>query len=556
MPEITINGRPCTFEKGENILQVALRNGMEIPHYCWHPGLSVVASCRICLAEVWAPNPRNGNALEPMPKLMPTCQTPCGEGQVVYTDSPKAIANQKSVMEYLLINHPVDCPVCDQAGECHLQDYSYQYGRGASRFEEEKVKQPKKDLGPHVLLYSDRCIMCTRCVRFTREVTATAEITIEGRGSTEQIDVFPGVALDNELSANVVDLCPVGALLDKDFLFQQRVWYLKKTPSIDGITASGDNISVEHNEDRVYRIKPRENMEVNRWWISDEIRYGWKFVHDESRLQVPRVRGEEPFALTEAPLAYEAAYAKAIELLSRPGAKVGFLASPMLTCEDVFLLASAVKALASGASLAVGPVPRAGEDKTFPGGYTICAEKAPNARGVRRVLSKLAAPDAPVMEFAEFMQALPRLDVLLLTGNYPSDWVPPALAEAVRGKAVILLDTLPNRLTELADVLIPTATWVEKSGSFENAKGRIQAFERAISPADYSKGESQVALDLLAARQEVEATTPDRLAAPIFVAAAVRREIADRLGLREFTEAVHLPPETARVEADMQLVDL
>jgi len=556
MPEITINGRPCTFEKGENILQVALRNGMEIPHYCWHPGLSVVASCRICLAEVWAPNPRNGNALEPMPKLMPTCQTPCGEGHVVHTDSPKAIANQKSVMEYLLINHPVDCPVCDQAGECHLQDYSYQYGRGASRFEEEKIKQPKKDLGPHVLLYSDRCIMCTRCVRFTREVTETAEITIEGRGSTEQIDVFPGMALDNELSANVVDLCPVGALLDKDFLFQQRVWYLKKTPSIDGITASGDNISVEHNEGKVYRLKPRENMEVNRWWISDEIRYGWKFVHDESRLQVPRVRGEEPFAPTEAPLAYEAAYAKAIELLSRPGAKVGFLASPMLTCEDAFLLASAVRAFAPGAALAVGPVPRSGEDKSFPGGYTIYAEKAPNARGVRRVLAAMSTAAAPLSDFDGFVRSLPGLDVVFLTGNYPSDWVAPAFAEALRGKSVILLDTLPNRLTEVADVLIPTATWVEKSGCFENAKGRIQAFDRAIAPLDYAKSEAQVALDLLAARHEVEATTPDRLRAPVFDAASVRREIAERLGLREFVEGVKPPPAAPLVEADMQLVDL
>src|SRR5690606_12341874 len=182
--------------------------------------------------EVWAPNPRNEGKLEPIPKLIPTCQTPAADGQVVYTQSPKAVANQKAVMEYLLISHPLDCPVCDQAGECLLQDYSYEYGRGVSRFEETKVKQPKKDLGPHVYLYADRCIMCSRCVRFCREVTGTAEITIEGRGNQEQIDVFPGLALNNELSANVVDLCPVGALLDKDFLFAQRVWFLKSTPSI------------------------------------------------------------------------------------------------------------------------------------------------------------------------------------------------------------------------------------------------------------------------------------------------------------------------------------
>ena len=284
MPQLTINGKTYDFEKGETILQVALRNEVEIPHYCYHPCLSIVANCRICLAEVWAPNPKTGK-LEPGPKLFPTCQHPAAEGQVVYTESPKAIANQKAVMEYLLINHPVDCAVCDQAGECHLQDYSYQYGRGQSRYLEDKNKKPKKDLGPHVLLYSDRCIMCTRCVRFTREVTGTGELMVDGRGSTEQIDVFPGLAINNELSGNVVDICPVGALLDKDFLFQQRVWFLKKTPSIDGLTASGDNISVEHNEGRIYRFKPRANAEVNQWWITDEVRYGWKFVHREDRLR-------------------------------------------------------------------------------------------------------------------------------------------------------------------------------------------------------------------------------------------------------------------------------
>ena len=181
MPTITINGKQYEFEPGQMIIQVALDNEIEIPHYCWHPGLSIVANCRICLAEIWAPNPRNDNKLEPIPKLLPTCQTPASDGQVIYTDSPKAMANQKAVMEYLLINHPVDCPVCDQAGECHLQDYAYQYGRTQARFTEDKIKAPKKDIGPHVLLYSDRCIMCTRCVRFTREVTETAELMIDGR---------------------------------------------------------------------------------------------------------------------------------------------------------------------------------------------------------------------------------------------------------------------------------------------------------------------------------------------------------------------------------------
>jgi len=381
MAELTINGKKHAFKPGQTILQAALDADVEIPHYCYHPGLSVVANCRICLAEVWAPNPRSGR-LEPLPKLVPTCQQTASEGMVVYTDSPKATANQKAVMEFLLINHPVDCPVCDQAGECHLQDYSYQYGRGQSRFTEAKNKQPKKDIGPHVLLYSDRCIMCTRCVRFTREVTETNELMVDGRGSTEQIDVFPGMALDNELSGNVVDLCPVGALLDKDFLFQQRVWFLKKTPSIDGLTASGDNISVEHNDGRVYRVKPRPNAEVNQWWITDEVRYGWKFAHSEARLTMPAIKGRDAFDPLEPAKAWSEAVAAVDAAMTRLSAVekkgLALLVSPMLSCEDAYHLARYALSVDPEALLAVGPVPVSGEDKTFRGGFTIRAEKAPN----------------------------------------------------------------------------------------------------------------------------------------------------------------------------------
>ena len=232
------------------------------------------ASCRICLVEV-----------EGLPKLVPSCQTPVRDGMVVYSKSTKAIANQKQVMEYLLINHPLDCPVCDQAGECYLQDYSYEYGRSQSRFEEDKVKNPKKDVGENIYLYSDRCIMCTRCVRFTREVSGTSELYVDGRGHKEEIDIFPGRPVNNKLAGNVVDLCPVGALLDKDFLFKQRVWLLKQAPSISPADTGGENIYLEYNEGIIYRIKPRYNADVNQWWISDDTRYSYKAVHDDEATQ-------------------------------------------------------------------------------------------------------------------------------------------------------------------------------------------------------------------------------------------------------------------------------
>src|SRR6185503_9492635 len=287
MPKITINGRELDFTKGQTILQVALDNGIEIPHYCYHPGLSIVASCRICLGEIESPDPTDPTKLVKVPKLIPTCQTPAADGMKVYMKSDKSRANQQAVMEFLLINHPLDCPVCDQAGECYLQDYSYKYGRAESRFLEDKAKKPKKEVGDHVLLYSDRCIMCTRCVRFTREITGTGELAVFGRGHKEEIDVFPGKPVNNPLASNVIDLCPVGALLDKDFLFTQRVWFLKSTPSISPINSGGENIEIHHAGGRIYRIKPRFNGEVNKWWISDEARYGFDFVHAPDRLRVP-----------------------------------------------------------------------------------------------------------------------------------------------------------------------------------------------------------------------------------------------------------------------------
>ena len=568
MPTLTIDGTPCDFEHPQDgpkksILQVALDHGVEIPHYCYHPGMSVVASCRICLAEVAQPNPRNEGKVELVPKLVPTCQTPAEDKMEVFLDSPKSVANQKAVMEYLLINHPLDCPVCDQAGECYLQDYSYKFGRSQSRFLEQKIKQPKKDLGPNVLLYSDRCIMCTRCVRFTKEITGTNEIGVFGRGSSEQIDVFPGHPLDNELSANVIDLCPVGALLDKDFLMTMRVWNLQKTPSIDGITASGDNLSIEHNDGKVYRIKPRTNMEVNTWWTSDEIRYGWHHVHSEDRLTSPLLKTQG----THDEIDWKRAYREAVDMLrgvvrDRGPRSLALLVSPMLTCEDAFLLGRLVLAIDEQAVIGVGPVPRKGEDKTFPGGYTVYAEKAPNARGVRRALERVTDD---ILDYDQWMQkvantspqapdvnpGLAGIGGILLTGNYPSTWATSELLAlaAHANITTVLLDTLSTPLTDQADLILPTCTWLEKEGTFENANGRLQSFDAAIPPLSPDptstppRPEAQIALDLLAALGEQD---PER-----YRALHTRQHMAG-----PFLDEVHEPAEEGEAVAEMEWVTL
>ncbi|MCC6428003.1 MAG: (2Fe-2S)-binding protein [Phycisphaerales bacterium] len=569
-PSITINGIKCPFTAGQTILQVANAAGIEIPQYCYHDGLSIVASCRICLCEVWTPNPKNGQ-LEPFMggKLVPSCQQTVSAGMVVYSDSPKAIANQKAVMEYLLINHPLDCPVCDQSGECFLQDYSYQYGRGVSRFQEQKVKQPKKDLGEHVLLYSDRCIMCTRCVRFTREVTGTSELMVMGRGNKEEIDIFPGVPINNELSGNVIDLCPVGALLDKDFLFQQRVWFLKETASIDGLTASGDNIRIDHNEGRIYRIKPRINMQVNKWWITDEVRYGWKFVHSDQRLRTPMRKQYGVPTECDFSRAYELVV-EGVKKAIGGGKRLGIMVSPMLSCEDAYLLASAARAIDPKAILAVGPVPMRGADKVVPAGadekspraFKIHAEKAPNARGVRRVLKGIGG-QAP-LEYSDFLKALGQgtgasdIAAVIVTGNHPSAWTTSDLTIALGGKFLVLIDTLAGELVDRADIVLPGATWMEKSGTFENAGNRLQAFDRAIPVVEFARGEGQIGLDLLhllGIGGEYEKAGATR--ASVYDALAIRRQMAamhPELGV--FGTEVSTPPSAIERPADMQVVEL
>jgi NADH-quinone oxidoreductase subunit G len=599
MPTITINGRKCDFtptpgSPPPTIMQVANANGIEIPQYCYHDGLSIVASCRICLAEIHSPDPKTGQIVPQMGgKLQPTCQTTATDGMVVYADSPKAVQNQKAVMEFLLINHPLDCPVCDQSGECFLQDYSYEYGRGVSRFEEDKVKQPKKDLGPHVYLYSDRCIMCTRCVRFTREVSGTSELLVQGRGNKEEIDVFPGIALANELSANVIDLCPVGALLDKDFLFTQRVWFLKETAAIDPITASGDNIWIHHNEGKVYRLKPRQNLKVNKWWITDEVRYGWKFVHSEDRLRSPQRKQFSTPVECDYTRAYDDAVAgmkKAVGSGAGGGKQLAAMISPMLTCEEAFLLAKLALAIDPRAVLAVGPVPVHGQDKVYPPNakesdlkaFKVYAEKAPNARGVRRVLAAMTDP-RNVKSYEDLLLLLGKgtgtsnIGAILLTGNYPSDWATDELQKSLGGKFVVLIDTLSSPLLEKCDVVIPGATFAEKAGTFENAKNMLQSFEQAIPVIELAKSEGQIALDLIATLEGrasatqavtkmVVQSSPGQVAsgtetiapsAELFNASDVRVRMAKASpALGVFITEVSIPAPKATQEPDMQVVEL
>ncbi|UCE58352.1 MAG: (2Fe-2S)-binding protein [Phycisphaerales bacterium] len=498
MPKITIDNREIECRKGISVLQAALEAGWNIPHYCAHPGLRVVASCRLCLMEMRMPDPKTQ---EPTwsPKLVPACQTPVRDGQVVRFDSDRVRQNVKRCMEFFLLDHPLDCPVCDQAGECHLQDYSYRFGEAESRMVDEKLEKPKKDIGPRTLLYSDRCVLCTRCIRFTQEISGTHELCLVNRGTRNEIDVFPGKPLDNPLQGNVVDICPVGSLIDKDFLFKRRVWELESASSICPGCARGCFIRVDHCDGTVYRLKPRYNPKVNDWWICDEGRFGWKYVHDDKRITAPVLhRGHEKTTPKWEELPEILRYRFEEQMRKNGPDKVVAMLSPFMACEEAWLLIKFIREVAPQAALAMGPVSEDGENQHFPVGasgdavrFTILKEKCPNRRGIELLIG---AAGGKTLSFEEFVEKSAAGDFSAgwVVGGYPAEWVDKAAGKiAPKFELLVVQDIFPNALTDAATIILPSCAWVEREGSFVNSTGLIQPFERAISPPEGVKRDGQ-----------------------------------------------------------------
>src|SRR5262245_33429064 len=351
MAKITVNGKEIEVGDNErlNLIQAAEKAGVFVPHYCWHPALTVVASCRMCLVEVGECKPDGTVAMQP--KVVPGCQTPAKDGTVIVTNSPKAKAAQAGTLEDLLLNHPLDCPVCDKAGECLLQDYSYRYGRSETRIIDQKNHPPNKDyISPTVTLFADRCIMCSRCVRFTREISGTAELQVINRGDHSEIDIFPGEPLNNKLATNVVDLCPVGALCSKDFLYKQRVWYLQEHDSVCPGCSTGCSIHADVNKDILYRLRPRENPQAQGHFMCDEGRLGYHYVNSAERLVRPLKQGQ-PVVWQDVAGTIRQELAQAA---AKDGSAVAGVLSPFLTCEEAYLLAKYLKGLSGQVCLALG----------------------------------------------------------------------------------------------------------------------------------------------------------------------------------------------------------
>jgi NADH-quinone oxidoreductase subunit G len=488
MATVLVDGKEVVLPEGQKLngIQVARMVGTDIPHYCWHPGLTVVASCRMCLCETGTRDPATGK-ITMLPKLVPACQTPATDNTVFVTDSDKIRNARAMVEEDLLIDHPIDCPICDKAGECLLQDYHFEHGRDERRADIRPFTSRRRPMGDTVTLFVDRCVMCTRCVRFTREISGDAELMVINRGAHEEIDVFPGYPLDNKLSGNVVDLCPVGALGDKDFLYQQRVWFMKKHDGVCAGCSTGCSITVEENQDRVYRLKPRENPEINQWWMCDEGRYGYHHVHSSERLTEPRRKtptGEyEPIEWS--PLLAE--IDRRLREVVEKGEWLAAIVSPHLTVEEAYLLVKYFRSLQADARFALGPVPSSDKDETFKNGFTIHAEKCPNRRGVEEILKHFSATNELVDTNHVADDAGLFYEAVWASGGYSSpslgslDDCPWALRE-VRPTALIVQDMFRSKLWDQADYQLPGASFAERAGSYVNFANHLQSFDWAIRP--------------------------------------------------------------------------
>ncbi|MBC7542065.1 MAG: (2Fe-2S)-binding protein [Candidatus Sericytochromatia bacterium] len=461
MPTITINDVQHEVPAGINLVDAAALAGIEIPHYCYHPGLSIAGNCRMCLVEV-----------EGARGLQIGCNTFVKDGLICRTNTQVVEDTRRGVMEFLLLNHPIDCPICDQAGECRLQDYYMAYGQYDHRSKEKKVQKGKAiEVGPNVVLDQERCILCSRCVRFCDEITKTSELTITGRGDHVQVETFPGIALDNPYSMNVVDVCPVGALTSKDFRFKMRVWWLETAKSVCTGCSKGCNTFLEARDGTAYRYRPRFNDDVNDYWMCDSGRLSYKSVN-ENRLTLPMISRVE----TTRALAISGAKERLAAVIKDFGPQaVAAVASPHASLEENLTLKRFMQEVIGSEQLFAFSTQPEGDSDDF----LIEADKTPN-RASFEILDLSRGLDAFEAELASGrIQALIvlRQDLIGQTD---------ALAKKIATvPTLIVLGTHHDATGAAAHVLLPTTTHADSYGTYVNSAKRVQKFMAVNTPGDH-----------------------------------------------------------------------
>jgi NADH-quinone oxidoreductase subunit G len=458
MAKITIDGKPMEVPDGINVLEASLENNIPLEHFCYQRYLPVAGNCRTCMVEIEGPK---GNM------LTVGCNTKVADGMVIHTVSPKAKAAQRTAIEFLLLDHPLDCPVCDKAGECKLQNQYMEYGLYDFRRDVPRYFKGGKaeDIGKHIMLDQERCVLCTRCIRFVDEVPKTSELGIVNRGHESTISIFPGVRLDNDYSGNVSDICPVGALTLKEFRFQQRVWFLKKTESICHGCARGCNMTVEHNKGRIYRFMPRDNAELNKTWMCDEGRFSFNYYQDNRLTEVKVGSTVQTLAQGIDQLA------KLLESVKPE--EVAGIASPAGALEDNYLMKKLFEKRFKVKNLAAPFWGKPGDEDHI----LKLADKTPNRQGLKLLEIDTEGNDLLArIEKGEFKAV-----IIMHNNPFGQD---EARAEKVYGKVknLIVLSVHNTKVVQKGTMVFPLRTFIEKNGTFVNATSRLQRFRQAIEP--------------------------------------------------------------------------
>jgi NADH-quinone oxidoreductase subunit G len=496
MVNVQVDGVWHQFPRGTRVIEACEQAGVFVPRYCYHKKLSSPGNCRMCLIEMGFPRlgpdrkPELGVDGKPTINWMPRPQICCAqdvaEGLAVRTDSPLVKECQRGVMEFLLINHPLDCPICDQAGECRLQEFSVDYGTSQSRFLENKVKKPKAvQVGPRVTLDDERCILCSRCVRFCQEIAHDDVLGFVDRGSHTVLTAHPGKSLDNNYSLNTVDICPVGALTSTDFRFKMRVWFLKETKSICTSCATGCNTLIGTREDMIYRQTPRENDHVNSTWMCDYGRLNYKYLEAENRLLEPRVRVEGKLVPADWPTAIGQA---ALQLKQVAGSEIAIVASGRMTNEELWLTAQLAKSLGVKR---IDIVPRRGAGDAI----LLSEDRNPNTNGARLILGASSEPGAKLVAIADAVRSGQIKALVILKENAMHLGL--SVEQLAGLRALIVMNILPNDATRNATVVLPACGFAEKRGSMINGRGRLQRLNRAIRPPGNARDDWEILRDLL-----------------------------------------------------------
>ncbi len=470
MPTFVLDGKELEFTPGQTIIEVANKAGIEIAHFCWHPSLSVAGNCRMCLVEV-----------EKAPKGMIACATQITEGMVVHTNSPKAVHMRNAVMEFLLINHPLDCPICDEAGECKLQDYAYKYSIGKSRFDETKNHKDKRvELGPNVMFDQERCISCSRCIRFCEEIAGDPQLTFVSRGEHVTIETFPGKQLDNPYAMNVIELCPVGALTSRDFRFRARVWDMSHTDSICTGCARGCNMEIWVRNNQIKRLTPRENLDVNQYWMCD---YGrletYKYVNDEStRVNSPMMRAED-LAIDNDGLTvcdWDDAISRVLsEIKNYKPEEIAFIASPFSTLEDNFALKRFANEIVGTDNIVYIPKIEGENDKLL-----LRADKTPNAAGLKFLgIKPIDAKFIDKLLKKQFKLAYMINDSISRLERSEE------IAKAIE-VGVLHISNFFGK-SRKATVIFPSTTYAEMNGTFVNFQNRVQRIRPAVAALEQER---------------------------------------------------------------------